>query len=446
MSDALINTLDADRRRAVENIREGANRIWARPLHRYYTDHTVTHAERIIALMDGLTAGMMATDKQLSPTEVLVLLSAAYLHDIGMQNEKFAEGDPSASSGQALDEIRVHHNEQTAEMIYRVFEDPANAFAIPLARDPGLVEAVALVAKGHHQVDLSAAEYDPLVQGGETVRLRLLAALLRLGNALDIDYRRVDLEAMKLMALSPESQLEWWTCYYVSGVSIVDEYIKIAYRFPGRRPDYRHIIVPLVEKNIRNTLNDLEEILRADSIKAALGKPLVRLMQSVQLMPPEVEALARQDQAVQQARHPRLDKVNEDWLRQRPLRVLRETTKLLTGPLALVLTGTKWRSLRQRLLTQASKFPSATYLDVAALERAVGEMIRLNKELRILLSAYRIDPNTGRLEPMQQRAQALADHLIHIYYLKQGDAPELEVLARASLTTGHGQNEPKERP
>ena len=129
MSNMLMNTLDADQRRGVENIREAANRIWARPLHRYFTDHTVAHSERIITLMDGLTAGMMAVgDKRLSPTEVLVLLSAAYLHDIGMQNEKFAKGN--------LDEIRAHHNEQTAEMIYKVFEDPANAFAIPLARDP----------------------------------------------------------------------------------------------------------------------------------------------------------------------------------------------------------------------------------------------------------------------------------------------------------------------
>ena len=264
MNSMLMNSLDADRRRVIENIREAAGRIWARPLHRYFTDHTVAHSERIIALMDGLTAGMMATDKRLAPTEVLVLLCAAYLHDIGMQNEKFAHAD--------LDEIREHHHEQSAEMIYAVFEDPANAFAIPLTRDPGLVEAIAQVSKGHRQVDLGAAEYEPLVHGSETLRLRLLAALLRFGDELDIDYRRVDLETMKLMAIPPESQVHWWKCHYVSGVSIVDEYIKIAYRFPQDRPDYQEFIIPSVEGEIRRKLSDLEEILRVNAVKVAIGK------------------------------------------------------------------------------------------------------------------------------------------------------------------------------
>ena len=287
MSNTLMNTLDADRRRAIENIREAANRIWARPLHRYFTDHTVAHTERIIALMDGLAAGMMTTDKRLSPTEVLVLLSAAYLHDIGMQNEKFAEGD--------LDEIRAHHNEQTAEMIYRVFEDPANAFAIPLGRDPGLVEAVALVAKGHRGVKLEGGEYTSIVYGGETLRLRLLAALLRFGDELDIDHRRVDLELMKLLKLPEDSQLHWWKCHYVSGVSIVDEYIKIAYRLPQDRPDYESLIVPLVETEIRAKLVSLEEIFRANAVKVAIAKSEVRPMRLVQPMPLEVEVLAKQN-------------------------------------------------------------------------------------------------------------------------------------------------------
>ncbi len=286
MNSTLVNTLNADQRRALENVRDAAARIWARPLHRTFTDHTPDHSGRIIALLDGLTAGMMATDKRLSPTEVWVLLAAAYLHDIGMQNEKFAGGD--------LDEIRDQHHEQTAEMIYAVFEAPASAFAIPLARDPAMVEAVALVAKGHRRVDLAAPEYEPLVHGSETLRPRLLAALLRFGDELDIDHRRVDMEQIKLLALPTESLLHWWKCHYVGGVSIVDEYIRIAYRFPQDRPDYEGLIVPLVEEGIRAGHAALEEIFRADAVKVALGKSQVRLMRLVQPLPPEVEALARE--------------------------------------------------------------------------------------------------------------------------------------------------------
>ena len=199
MNHKLINTLDADQLRGLENVRAAAARVWSRPLHRYYTDHTTAHSERVIALLDGLTAGVMATDKRLSPTEVYVLLAAAHLHDIGMQNEKFAGGD--------LEEIRAHHHEQTAEMIYAVFEDPAAAFSLPLTGDPALAEAVALVAKGHRRVDLAGAEYDSFAHGAETLRLRLLAALLRFADELDIDHRRVDLEQMKLLNLPAESPI-----------------------------------------------------------------------------------------------------------------------------------------------------------------------------------------------------------------------------------------------
>jgi hypothetical protein len=282
----LTAALTADQERALENICAAAERLWARPLHRYYTDHGVTHSERITALLEGLTAGMMQTPKRLAPVEAFALLAAACLHDIGMQDERFAGGD--------LETIRAHHHEQTAEMIYRVFEDPARAFALPLGDDPGLVEAIVLVARGHRKADLAGAEYEPFPLGGERVRARLLAALLRFADELDIDYRRVDLEQMKLLDLPLDSQLHWWKCHYVSGVGIVDEYIRVAYRFPRDRADYEQLLIPLVECEIRAKHAALEPIYRRHGVKVAIGQPQVRLMRLVQPMPPEVEALARE--------------------------------------------------------------------------------------------------------------------------------------------------------
>jgi len=322
VNSILINILEADRRRVLENVREAAARIWSRPLHRYYTDHTVDHSERVIALLDGLTAGMMATDKRLSSTEVSVLLVAAYLHDIGMQDERFADGD--------LEVIRDTHHEVTAELIYRAVEYPAQAVNLGLPGDPGLVEAVALVAKGHRRVDLNAAEYEPLVHSGEVVRLRLLAALLRFGDELDIDHRRVDLEQMKLLALPMESQLHWWKCHYVSGVSIADEYIRIGYRFPQDRPDYKGLIVPLVEGEVRARHAALEEIFRAHAVKVALGRSQVRLMRLVQSLPPEVEAQAQQKLKTAGVSNERMAEMAERLARLEGL-IAREKERKRTG-------------------------------------------------------------------------------------------------------------------
>jgi hypothetical protein len=119
------------------------------------------------------------------------------------------------------------------------------------------------------------------------------------------------------------------------------------------------------------------------------------------------------------------------WLERRiadlrPINVLRRATKLMVGSVAQTLTGEPWKLLRQRLLTQASKLPHATYLDTALMEEAVGDLIQLTREIRILLEAYRIEPNPGQMEALQRRAGRLADYLIRIYRLEPGDAPELE--------------------
>ena len=290
MSNRLMDVLDADRQRVVENVRAAAQRIWERPLHRYFTDHTVAHSERVIALLNGLTAGMMRDDKRLSPVEVVILLAAAYLHDIGMQDERFAGGD--------LDEIYAHHNVRTAEMIYQDYRSGGQVYGIPQLGDEDVAEAIALVARGHYQVNLSGEEYDGFTSGSgssaERVRPRLLAALLRFADELDIDHTCVDLEQVKLLDLPLESQLDWWKCYYVSGVNIDEnEYVRIEYRFPRGRSDYKELLVPLVERDIRARLAALEEIFRANAVKVALGKSSVRWRQLLDPLPKDVEALAR---------------------------------------------------------------------------------------------------------------------------------------------------------
>ena len=104
----------------------------------------------------------------------------------------------------------------------------------------------------------------------------------------------MDLEQLKLLDLPVESQLHWWKCHYVAGVSLVDEYIRVAYRFPKDRPDYEELIIPLVENEIRAKHAALEPIFRANAVKIAIGEPQVRLMRLVKPLPEEVEALARE--------------------------------------------------------------------------------------------------------------------------------------------------------
>jgi len=113
----------------------------------------------------------------------------------------------------------------------------------------------------------------------------------------------------------------------------------------------------------------------------------------------------------------------------KPIAVLRFATKLITGPVAEVISGDQWDDLRQQLLTQASKLPRESALDVAVLSDRIDAMIRLSDEIQVLLMAYRIEPNPGQIEALRQHSDELAADLLRIYRLPPGAAPQLEALA-----------------
>ena len=85
----LISYLDENWPRAVQDVRQAAARIWERPAHRYAVDHGPAHDDRVVGLLGGLTEGLMKRgDHALAKEEIYILLAAAYLHTIGLQDEQ----------------------------------------------------------------------------------------------------------------------------------------------------------------------------------------------------------------------------------------------------------------------------------------------------------------------------------------------------------------------
>ena len=285
MSHLLVSHLDENRRRAVGNVRQAAARLWAMPVDRHIVDRGPAHAGRVVALLDGLTERLMARgDDALAMEEIYVLLAAAYLHAIGLQDER-SEPDPDAR--------RARYSELGAEMVYRAIESPEEAASLGLVDDPGLVEMVGLVVAGHGATDYPPPDYDDFPLGGATVRPRLLTALLHLADGLDLDYRGVDLAQLKLIKVPPEEALDWWLHYYVSGVEVRDEYVHIGYRVPRGEAAYKDLLPELVERKLRADLDALREVFRLYGVKPDLAPPAVRPMRAVQSMPAGVWAVAR---------------------------------------------------------------------------------------------------------------------------------------------------------
>ena len=92
----------------------------------------------------------------------------------------------------------------------------------------------------------------------------------------------------------------------------------------------------------------------------------------------------------------------------------------------------QWSDLRQQLLTQASRLPRESALDVTVLNDRIDKMIRLCDEIQVLLMAYRIEPNPGQIEALRQHSDELAADLMRIYRLLPGVAPQLEALAKGA--------------
>ena len=281
----VIDYLRGDLHRAVNNVREAAIEIWKVPKHKYYTDHTVEHSDRIVTKLDGLISGIMQGGHPLSQHEIYILLAAAHLHDIGMQNERFEGGD--------LERIREVHEKISYEMIIGSFEQPELYRNLNLIEDPDLVESVGLVAKGHRKTELMSDRYNEFLFRDDTIRPRLLAALLRLADSLDIDNRRVIMENLKLAIISAESRFHWHRCYYVAGVNVKNEFINIYFRLPSGK-GYEHFIVSPILQEIDEELTSLAHILRKYGAKIGLADRNIRYPKLVKEMPIEVIGFAEQ--------------------------------------------------------------------------------------------------------------------------------------------------------
>lgn len=247
-------------RKQLTPVCEKAKATWDKPLLTQYTDHTIEHSKRVIDLLDELTRLLPRPDR-LNDNEAYVLLAAALLHDIGMQYLAFFEDEAAcavfsradiekalASDDARRDLLRARHHLVGAQWI----RDTVGAECI--RKD--LIEEVAEVVKGHTRVSLDA--YEDHRKAGGPMRVRLLAALLRLADELDLDYRRVDLRELDWAPISSESKAHWWRCHYVESVDI-DKLgrIQITFRFSNDDSvQVQEIVRSLVLDGVQRTMQD----------------------------------------------------------------------------------------------------------------------------------------------------------------------------------------------
>ncbi|MEM2130491.1 MAG: hypothetical protein QXZ70_07835 [Candidatus Bathyarchaeia archaeon] len=158
--------------------------------HPNFTSHGPDHSVSIITNLEKLIP--RDSWSKLSPLEILLLLSSAWLHDIGMADYN---GELyKAVTEEERKRVSQSYREQHAIRSEKYITNPINYKRLQLDRP--LAEIIGTICKAHvNEYDLKniSSKWGP-ISGYETygeVRVRFLAALLRLADACDLGSKRV---------------------------------------------------------------------------------------------------------------------------------------------------------------------------------------------------------------------------------------------------------------
>ncbi len=229
----------------------------------HFTDHSVQHSDGLTHLVDSLVDPLQRTDNRLSEPELVILYSASYLHDIGLQYENAGDTKTIAELNlcqlwQELPEderrriLRQYHHRISAEMVLLSVraEDPIVGIQLTSEFNPSNIACLCEAHNLYLEVERDFARYVELTADGPSIRMKLLAGLLRVADILEESRRRATRPKAKTLMLDLTSQKHWWRHYYTEDVVFheLDRTITIWFDFPPDKIQSYSRIVPELQK------------------------------------------------------------------------------------------------------------------------------------------------------------------------------------------------------
>jgi hypothetical protein len=216
-----------------------------------YTPHEISHKYTVIENLSKLIPLPLASI--MNKYEIFFLLSAAYVHDVGMS--KLNElGDGEELTDLVKDTIRKTHHIRIKDLLYQ----HPNLFDLKEQE----ARYIAKIAMGHRKVDLSNQKefrhYD--VFDSEKINIPLLAAFLRLADELDITYMRIPPFLYKHSPpKNPISLAEWKKHWSTTGVNFDDDRVIKASSFSENSEIERKLNI--TKREIQTQLDELPKYL-----------------------------------------------------------------------------------------------------------------------------------------------------------------------------------------
>jgi hypothetical protein len=150
-------------------------------------NHGPGHIGRVLDKLGELLGDRVLENKIVTPYELFLSMMAILYHDVGILRERKDHGDISA---QFLD---LDDNDY-------IFDH----------RDKAIIRAAVVSHSSSKDIEQECAEFsDNEYIGGHEVRPRLVAALVRLADELDEDYRRADPKVAAQLGIADASKFYW---------------------------------------------------------------------------------------------------------------------------------------------------------------------------------------------------------------------------------------------
>lgn len=160
----------------------------------FFTDHTVSHMERVEDTLNRILFGVPPDNGGFvpSPEEATYLLSACWLHDIGMIYGIF-EGENANGPDVDWNALRTTHETRSARYLTQRWQQHCSWSS---TEKTYLAEICIYHRQKYHFADMEPAAV--VVRNGNVIRMRELAALLRLADACHIDESRAPIDLKNL--------------------------------------------------------------------------------------------------------------------------------------------------------------------------------------------------------------------------------------------------------
>ncbi len=272
--DEFLTTRDKVR---LSDIREHVSRMWARgdPLHPTFTLHGREHCQQVERLIGHILAPEHPDHHRLEDVldaqHLFILLAAAWLHDIGMiLPPTEVERDEASRQGVPLpDLVRMTHNSRLASYIFD--------HASELRFQPHEADFVVAICRAHRGLPIGA---DPQLTESPT-NTRLLAAVLRAADELDISSARTPPELAELVWHELDDTARWHWLKHIC-VPVMEpshderkdrtpSMLSLSYDIIVRLPDVRYLIEfrDRVMRPIRDVIDrqDVNLILRQKGLE-----------------------------------------------------------------------------------------------------------------------------------------------------------------------------------